>query len=145
MCRLRGASMRPNYSWRGYKILLDIRYVLTIIHVYNFSARTIQSRRGMPTPPVSLHVRQEINWLKCPPMDIIKRFQHNRRSCWKPISKCISRTHMAYFNWNSASIHHIEAIRTRILVLRGTTRINDAKSIPWLIRLETHHTIWTCP
>ena len=119
LCCLMGASIHPTYSWRGYKILLDIRDVLTIIHVYNFRARKIQSRRSTPTPPVSLWLRQEIYRRKCPPMDTIKRFQHNCRSCWTPIFECMSRTNMAYFHPNSESIHYREASRTRILIPCG--------------------------
>ena len=103
---LRGAFIRPTFSWRWYKIMLAIRAVLTIIHVYHFSTTTTQIRRGTPNSQTSLRLQQEINWWKWPPMDPIKRFQHNCRSCRIPIFKWISRTHMAYFNPNGKIIHH---------------------------------------
>ena len=145
LCRLRGELIRPNLSWSWYYILLSIRNVLTIIHVYYFSTRTFQIRRRTPPPPISLRLRQEIDGRKRPPMDPLKRFKNNRRSRWMPIFGCIIRTYMAYYNPNEERIRRIEASRTRILVPRGTPCRNDAKPSPWPIRPETHHVIWTCP
>ena len=106
LCRLRGASIRPTFSWRCYKILMAIRGVLTIIHVYHFSAKIIQFRGGMPTPPFSLRLWHEINWWKWPPMDPLKRFQHNCRYQRTPIFEWISQTHMGYLNPNGGGIYH---------------------------------------
>ena len=73
-----------------YKILLVIWDVVLIIHVDNISTRVIQSRHGMPTPQVSLRLRQEIDRWKLPPMDTLKWFKHNCRSIWTPIFNGLS-------------------------------------------------------
>ena len=121
--------------------MLSLWDIVIIINVNNISVRTIQSKRGTPTPPVSFRLQQEIDQWKFPSMDSIKRFQHHRRSIWPPIFEWIIRTHIAYYNPNSAIIHHIKSSWPRVLVLQGTTLCHDDESSPWPTRTQTHHTI----
>ena len=124
-----------------YKILLVILDVVLIIHIDNIRTRVIQNRRGMPTPKVTLQLRQEIDRWKCPPMGTIKWFKHNPRSIWTPIFEWINRTHLAYHNPNGTSIYHREASWQIFLVLRSLPCSNDAQSSTWLIRPQTDDTI----
>ena len=142
LCCLRGVSLRPINSWCSYKILLALWDVIIIIHINEVSIRIIHIRRRMPTPQVSLRIWQEIDRWKCPPIDTLKRLQYNWRSSWPPISKWISRTHLAYYNPNGARIYHRKASWPKILVLLCTTCSNDAESSPWQTRHQTNNTIW---
>ena len=141
MCCLRGALLRIITSACSYKIMLFIWYVVLIIHVDNIRTRVIQSRRGTPTPKISLRLQQEIDRGECPPMYTRKWFKHNCRSSWMPIFEWIIRTHLAYHNPNGAIIYLREASWPRILVLRSTTCIDDAQSSTWPTRPQTDDTI----
>ena len=118
-------------------------YGISSLSSTSITSLLVQLKLDAGSLPHRFHseISQEINRCKLPLMDTIKRFQHNIPSCWTPIYKCISRTHMAYFNPNVDSIHRREASRTRTLVPHGTPCSNDTKPGPWQIRPENHHAI----
>ena len=122
-------------------LLLAIQDVVPIIKIYLLHTITIQIRRGMLNPTVTIRLRQKINWWQCPTLDPLEWFQHHCRSFRTQIFKWIRRTHMEYSNTNGESIHHIKASRKIILVLCGSTCRNDAQPSSWPLRPETQHTV----